>query len=199
MHWALQPVSTGTSTQDIVSLADMKLHLRLPSSSGSDDDAIRSYMNAAKKELETRSRRSFFKDQFDLALDRDAAPGSDDALEIPVSPLSRVLSIKSYDTTNGETTLSTADYEVDTYSEPGRVFINSGLGATWPSSLRKYNAVIVRVEAGYSTAASGVPDPIVQALKALTAAIYENRGDVPDEMPSQVEAFLAEYRLPEIV
>ena len=40
-----------------------------------------------------------------------------------------------------------------------------------------------------------MPQPILDAIKLLTGFLYENRGDVPAEMPKAAEWLLDPYRL----
>lgn len=191
-HFALTPVSTGGTTELPVSLADVKAACRL-SSTGTDEDSFLSgKILTAARVIEGASNRAMLRKQYDFVLDR--APGCG-YIKLPVAPLVSVDSIVGIDTDGAETTLSTAAYTADTASEPGRVLLNSGYA--WPSGLRDYAALRVRFTAGYSTQASGIPDPLRTAVEQFVAHLYEHRGDGSMEFPPVVERLLADFLLPE--
>ncbi len=79
----------------------------------------------------------------------------------------------SYVDGNGATqTLSSALYQVDARSEPGRIV--PAYGQSWPSTREQLNAVTITYRAGY-TDADAVPKRIKQAIGLLAAHWYENR------------------------
>jgi gp6-like head-tail connector protein len=49
--------------------------------------------------------------------------------------------------------------------------------------------------AGYGTAATTIPAPIIISILMLAAYLYENRGDVPAEIPQGARGFCDPYRL----
>jgi uncharacterized phiE125 gp8 family phage protein len=159
--------------EEPISKAEAKLHLRVDISD--DDDLITSYIITARRRAEKISGRAFVTQTWDYVL--DAFPAGD-TLKIPFPPLQSITSIKYYDEDGTEYTVSSGDYYVDTYGEPGRVVLKSS--ATWPSiSLREANGVIVRFVAGYGDA-DDVPEEFKQAIYLLVGHFYENREAVTD-------------------
>lgn len=80
----------------------------------------------------------------------DRAPNGA-CLELSRWPVKTVASVKSYDESDVETTLSSGDYLVDTTSRPGRIILNAD--ANWPSSLRSHKAILVRYTVGFTACA----------------------------------------------
>jgi uncharacterized phiE125 gp8 family phage protein len=156
-----------------ISLDEAKLHLRVDISD--DDTLITSQIQTARRRAEKIAGRAFITQTWDYVL--DAFPQGD-TLEIPKPPLQSITSIKYYDQDGTEYTLSSDDYYVDTYGEPGRVVLKSS--ATWPSiTLREANGVVVRFMAGYGDA-DDVPEEFKQAIYLLVGHFYENREAVSD-------------------
>lgn len=197
-HWSVSPVSTGASTQEFSPSTSLTDHLRL--ASDTDDPIVTEKLAVARKRIEGRTSRVCFRQQFDLAIDRFPCNGK--PIRIPKLPLVSVDRVQWYGTTGGVTTLSTDAYFVDTYSEPGRLCLVSG--NSWPTGTRSQVAGVIRFTAGYSTTpASGIPDPLVEAIRKLATELYENRegvaiGVLPNELPFGIDELLSDYVLPEI-
>jgi len=154
-----------------ITTAEAKTHLRID---GSDEDTlIDTYIMAARQLCEMEARRAFVTQTFDLFLEQ--WPASDEIM-LPRPPLQSVTSITYTDSNGNAQTMPSADYLVDTASEPGRVVLS--YGGTWPSAtLRPGPAITVRFVAGYGLAAA-VPAMYKQAIKLLVGHWYENREQV---------------------
>ena len=108
------------------------------------------------------------------------------------SPVASVTYVKYYNSSDELTTLSTDDYVVDTYTEPGRITI--ACGKSWPSTYNRPSAVNVRFISGYGTA-SDVPDTIKDGIYLTLTHLFENRGDEGRRMPYVIKDILEPYRL----
>jgi uncharacterized phiE125 gp8 family phage protein len=166
-----------------VSLEDMQEHLRVETDgTNPDDDVITTLISVAREFVERFSNRALITQTWELAL--DAFPDCD-YIALPYPPLQSVTSVKYYDTDETESTFSSDDYQVDTYSEPGRIVL--AYGEVWPSeTLRTANGVIVRYIAGFGDAASDVQSRYKQAIKLVAAHLYENREDSMERALSTV-------------
>lgn len=134
-----------------VSLALAKSHLR-GIDHADDDNIIQGLIISARRNAEGFQNRAYLEQTWDMWL--DAWLGKD-CIDIKLPPLQSITSIKYYDTSDVEYTLATTEYDVDTYSEPGRVVLKSG--KTWPSTtLRPSNGIVIRFVAGYATYSSTV-------------------------------------------
>lgn len=204
-HWAVVPVSTGGSTGELVTAAELRPHVRLGALTTealdiAEDNVLEGKIAAAVRRLEGRLQRDFLRKQYDAVIDRfpcDASP-----IRLPRWPLVSVQSVTSYDRDGVATVLSTAAYFVDTYSEPGRLCLNSGY--TWPSSTRDQVGGVIRFTAGHGTDALGVPDPLLEAVRKLATELYETReaaslgNSVNEPLPYGVEELVGEFERPEI-
>ena len=103
-------------------------------------------------------------------------PQSASDLHFPRYPLQSVDNVTVYDEDTNSPAVTIANvFDVDTYSEPGRMTLKRG--ATWPVALRANNAIEIVYTAGYGDAATDVPAPLKRAVKTTAAYMYANRGD----------------------
>lgn len=157
--------------EEPLTIEEVRDHLRID---GTDHDAtLTGYLAAARTLAELWCRRVLITQTRDLWL--DAWPCTD-RIALPNPPLQSVTWVKYYDTANGANTMSTADYLVNTYQEPGQVVL--GYGKNWPSATLRLGAAInVRYVAGYGTP-SQVPAIYKQAILLIVGHFFENREEV---------------------
>lgn len=182
-----------------VTVAEASRHLRLNDSTLQQEEypLVESLITAARQAIDGKDgwlNRVLITQAWELVLDEFPC----DEIRIPLPPLQTIVSIK-YDDANGvEQTVSSANYIVDTSSEPARVVpINT---FAWPGTKDKINAVRVRFTAGFGDDAADVPMPIRAAMLIMIANLYENRQSVGisiavNEIPMAVDALLAPYRI----
>jgi len=189
-------VITAPSVEPL-ELADLKNDLKVDTDLTADDALIDALLTAGREWAEGFTNRAFITQTLELTLDTWPAGN---AIRVPRPPLQSVSSIKYYDQDDTEYTLSSANYLVDTASEPGRIVLNSG--QSWPgTALRPANGVVVRFVAGHGDAASEVPAKVIQAIRLTVGHWYENRlavsgtGAVPKEVPFGVMALLWQDRM----
>ena len=179
--------------EEPITLAEAKSHLRITST---DEDAlIETWIKAVREYCEGYQNRAYITQTWELSLDRFP---DNSIIKVPLPPLQDITSIKYYDPEGTEKEFSSDDYEVDTYSEPGRVSL--GYGKSWPSEiLRPVNGVIIEFIAGYGDTADKVPEKVKQAIKVLIGELYEHREvtDVKElkEVPFAVKALLGLERI----
>lgn len=198
-HWAVSPVSTGGSTQEPLSVDEMRLHLRV--GSDTDDVTIAAKLKSARARIEGRTSRRYIRQQLDLGVDRFPCDGS--PIRLPVMPLVSVDRITYYDTDGTSQDFGSSGWFVDTFSEPGRVCLKSGYA--WPTGVRDQLAGVLRFTAGYTTnPAQGIPDPLIEAQRKLATELYENReaaslgNSMNEPLPYGLEELLSDYVLPEV-
>lgn len=178
-----------------VSTSEAKSHLRVDTTA--DDTYIGTLITVARQNVESHLRRALISQTWEVVLD-DFPAG---VIRLPKPPLASVTSIKYTDDEGNESTYSSANYVVDSDTEPGRVVLKSG--QTWPAvTLAAANGVRVRYVAGYGAAGSNVPQAIRQAILLVIGSLYENREDVLvaqgvsiGVLPFGVVALLAPYRI----
>jgi uncharacterized phiE125 gp8 family phage protein len=175
-----------------VSLTDAKAHLRIDTS---DDDAlISAAITAARVHVEAKTRRVLIEQGWRVYL--DAWP-KQRIVPVPVAPLLAVDSLTVYDPTGDPIVVDTDDYEVDTVSVPGRLFLSSPVPVLVG---RAVNGIEIDVTAGYGTTSIDVPAPLRQAIMMLVAHWYEHRGAVGHDLAREIpplgfDALVAPYRV----
>jgi uncharacterized phiE125 gp8 family phage protein len=156
---------TTAPTVEPVTVQDIKDHLRL---SGSDDDVrLASLITAARMAVETDAQRALINQTWTLTLD----DWPRQYIELPYPPLSSVTSIKYVDTGGTQQTWSTANYEVDTYAEPGLVRL--AYQADWPSFRGEPRDIEIIYVAGYGATAADVPERFKQAVRLRVEMDYD--------------------------
>lgn len=163
-------VVTGPATEPLT-VAEAKTHLRVEVSG--DDTYIGNLIVRAREVAQRHTQRALM--QQTLEAHYDAWP-TDGALWVPDPPLQSVTSVKYYDADGVQQTLSSTNYQVDTYSQPGRIDIKAAY--SWPAL--QYGAMVpitVRYVAGYASA-DAVPGVIKQAMLLMIGKWYEERKDV---------------------
>lgn len=163
-------ITTAPATEPVTE-SEAKLHCRVDHST--EDAIFTRLIEVARNQCEAISGRAFVTRTYTAMLDR----WPESVFELPYPPLASISSIKYYDDAgSAAATVNSANYYVDTNSEPGRVALVSG--ADWPSTtLRDINGVEIIYTAGYGNAAA-VPDQYKQAMLLLIGHLYENRESV---------------------
>lgn len=194
------------STFEPVTRTEVKSFLRVDFSD--DDSLIDDLIAAARDMAEGWLRRSILTQTWQYTLDNapDAlndklddlpadwpwslVPAGKGHCELPMPPLQAVSSVTYYDQSNVLHTFSTANYSVDTNSEPGSIFLNTG--CVWPPALRPFSAFSVQYVAGWTTS-SLVPAQIRLGIKQAVGFLYENRQ--AQDLPAGAKETMRRYRI----
>lgn len=190
-------VLTTAPALEPVTVAEQKLHSRIDTDA--DDTLLTAMITAARQALETETNRQFITATYTYTL--EGFPGSYGAILLPRPALQSVTTVKYYDSTGTQQTLSSANYQVDTSSEPGRVAPAPLL--SWPSvQADRYNAVEIVYTAGYGSSAGNVPQELRQAIMLLVSHWYENRetqrfGNIAADIAFGLDRLLWHYRIAE--
>lgn len=170
-------VQTVAPTSEPVTLAEAKQWLR--EDNNEQDAIITDLIVAARSWVENWTHRQLMTATWRMGMDRfpgDVCSGGswDDSqyvITLHRPPLQSVSSIAYVDTNGSTQTWSSANYAVDTYSEPAG--IRRAYGVAWPDIRAQKNAVLVTYIAGYASAAL-VPQPIKVAMKQLVTHWYDS-------------------------
>lgn len=154
-------------TSEPVSLSETKSFLRITDSD--DDVLLTSLVTAVRQKSEAWTRRSFITQTWTLWND-SVSEGS--IITVPLSPLQSVAHIKSYDVENIASTFDSSKYLLDSASTPGRIGLN--VGQTWPTGLRKINALEIEFVSGFGDASS-VPEAIKQGTLQWVKLLFANK------------------------
>lgn len=174
-----------------VTAAEMDTFLRGDGSlEAADLDLITSLIASAREYVEGYTRRALITQTWTLFLDSwptvsdnlgwwdgvregSISQGQRGFIELPLSPLLTVTSVKTYGADNVATPFAASSYFLDKNSSPGRLVLNPGLA--WPIPGRSINGIEVVYTVGYGPAATDVPSPLRTAVKQLVTHWYENR------------------------
>ncbi len=164
-----KPVRTADPAADPIDVAEAKAHCNVDF--GDDDALITALIAAATVHL----------DGYTGILGRALVTQSwrqdfgvfADCLRLPLEPVSAIDSVKYFDAANGEQTVATAVYSLQTDDLGSYVILNDG--QSWPSEIYdRPDAVRVTFTAGYGAAAD-VPQSIKQAMFFMICDWYETR------------------------
>jgi len=193
-------LTQGAVPAEPVTLAEARLHLRIADDLTADDALITALIQAAREWVENHCRRSLV--QRSLVLKMDYFPG---CFKLPRGEVRSVTSVQYVDQDGNTATVSSADYQVDTASEPGRIVPQ--LGVVWPvPKFGAINSVIVNYVAGYaegagspSDYAANIPAAVKAAMKLIVGHLYEHRESIAPmalfEVPMAVKSLLAPYEI----
>lgn len=189
--------------QAVLTLEEVKTHLRVNSDVHDDDSLIDAITTAAEQDLDGADGylgRCLVSQTWELRL-----PGFlTECIRVPLPPLLEVQSVKYYDAANALQTLATTHYTVNGIGARQAGSVELNYGYTWPDVYERSEAVLIRFRAGYvDTSASpdgSVPAPIKQAMLLTIGDLYENReAQIVGTTISRnqtAEALLSLYRVP---
>lgn len=111
------------------------------------------------------------------------------SFDLPVKPIQSVSSVKTYSTSNVESTYSADNYFVDSYD--GRLVLNET--AQWPTDVRARNSVLITYVCGYGAKGTFVPQAIRAAILMHAQKMYDER--IVCDMPDSCMNLLQQYRV----
>jgi uncharacterized phiE125 gp8 family phage protein len=198
---------TTVPSVEPVTLAELKEHLRLLHSA--QDSMLSGLIVAARQRAEAYTRRAFVTSTWEATWSRIPCRGhgrelfAGRKLDLPRGPLVAVTWLKYLDSDGVQQTYDSANYTVDTDSEPGRVVLKPT--ASWPTLGDYPAAVRVQFTAGYGGATdalkrAAVPETAKLAIKFLAAHWYANPmpvniGNITTPLPEHVHALLNQLRI----
>ena len=150
-----------------VTLADMKLHLRL--THDSEDGLLTSLIKAAREELEQATGLALIAQTWRLYL--DCWPASQIVL-LHRAPVISLSAATVYDLAGSPSALSLSGFTLDRASRPARIAIPDAV--TTPG--KELNGIEIDFIAGFGTTGVDVPDGLKRAILLLAAHWYEFRG-----------------------
>lgn len=163
-----------------VTLAEARLHLRVPEGYTAEDDYIEDILiPAARQYCENVTSRQFITATWVMKMDEFPQ-----VIWLPRPPAIAVTSITYIDTAGDSQTVTATKYTLDTYATKAR--ITEAYGEVWPSTQTVANAVTVTWTAGYGAAATSVPAPLKAAILMVMADMYEHRLS-QHELPSRMQ------------
>lgn len=158
-------------TAEPLSLPEVKLHCRIDHYA--EDTLLAILIKTAREKAEHMTGRVLITQTLELAL--DDFPCTE--IELPVSTVQSIASIKYLDLSGAEVTLPSQNYSLDNYGIKNFICLRPGF--SWPSVYSDQNAVKIQLVAGYGDAES-VPSGIKSWMLLTIETLYKNRGAVVD-------------------
>lgn len=173
---------TTDPTDLAVSVADMKTHLRITTSS--HDTLIQSYIEAATNMIEKRANIMLGSQIWDVSLSQSEVVKKVELAKYPITSFSAVT---YYDSDNALQSFSHSadDYIVFLDGRPSSLIFDSV-----PSVYDRDDAMTVTFYGGYST----IPDDIVLGIKMLVWRMYNHPDDPVTEKQSFVDKIVRDNR-----
>lgn len=187
------------ATTEPVSLVEARSHLRIESfgspEAHPDDGYVSALITVAREWCEKYTGRALASQTIEMALD----DFPEDAIELPLTPVTSITSVKYIDEDGIEQTLSNTYYGLDDYSQPNWLLLKSGF--KWPDTNGGANNVKIRMVVGNTSA--NIPKPITAAMFLIIGNLYENRTEDQvatarasfNSLPLGVYNLLQPYRL----
>ncbi len=132
-----------------------------------------------------------------LELATDQFPSSD-YIDLPFGPVQSIESVTYLDGAGVDTDFYVDEYQLDTYSDPHRLYL--AYGSEWPSEYRsERNALRIRYVTGYSLSTDSpqiqvLPRRIRIGMLLMLDDLFRNRGNTTaiklDELPIGIRSFL---------
>lgn len=176
--------TTSVDYTTLISIAALKLHLRVLPGQDEEDALYLSYLQTACEQIENYTGKSLIARPVEFYVD------TDEDFNIPIGPLNSVTSVAAL-TAGVYTAVAAADYRADAVGNTPRFkWVNT------PSiDSDEFNSVRVIANVGYSTC----PAPLLQAVRLLVSLYDDNRaeGTAPvmvHVIPEGVHRLISSYR-----
>jgi len=174
---------TTEPTEEPVSLAELKLHIR-----GIDDtieDALITSLGVtARKYIEDLTDQFLVTQTVKIYCDR--FPFLSETLVLPVFPIQSITAIKYIASDTIDLTYSTwatTKWNKDLVSREARILPRHG--ESYPTTQNELNAVEIELVVGYGLA-EDVPDHFKDAIELIVAELYEHRQNRVQQLPTTV-------------
>lgn len=154
-----------TAPAAMLTLAELRLHLKIDGDPHPDDTLIAAQLTAAHEYCEHYTGRAFGVQTLEFALDDFPVGG----ILFPRGPVASIVSIKYINTASVDTTISSADYMLDDYGP--QVWVIPAYTTDWPEPLDTVNAVKVRYQAG----SVSLPGAVRAAMLLIVGHLYATR------------------------
>lgn len=178
------------SSTKIISTADMKDFLKVDQLITVDDTVIDNLVKAAMIDFEEGARIALLTQTWNLWHDKISRK-----IELPRPPLVSIQKFYWYDDDYTPTEMDPDTYvtRVLTAAEPGYVLLKSN--CTWSEYTSSGDGIKFEFTAGFGSAGTSVPQDILEAIKAIVAWRYENRGskEIPGDAMGVIERYKVYY------
>ena len=181
-------VRTLDAESEVLSLTDVKSHLRI--TSAANDDAFRMFIAAIRHRTEIHLAKTLVTTTWQYTID-----AFQDEIKLPMWPIQSITTVDYVDTDGNSQTLSSSIYQFDI---KGR--LKPSFGNAWPATRDQYDAVTITYVAGKVHPGFIEPDIKMAMLLWIGSAdvARENTvigaGVVVSQIPSGAVSLLAPHR-----
>ena len=189
-------VVTAPPGAEPVSLALLKSHLRVDHDD--EDNLITMYGMTARVAAERYMNRALINTGFLYTVQPDVrarVPGYSAGplryrhpIELPRSPLVRIVSVATNDIAGNAATIPSAAYVLEAATDPARLRLDYASNLITP--VAPLLSIQIAYVAGYGTDATNIPPTMINAILIGAAFFYENRGDEGGELPKAAQWLL---------
>lgn len=175
-----------------VSIQEAKLHLRVDGDA--EDDLIYALIDAATDHFDGEGAlgRAMITQTWAQYFGQNPYRP-----RLKMTPFQSLTSVEYYDADNALQTDTLSNYE--TWVDGDYVICKPKEAFDWPDAFDRPDAIKVTYTAGYSDAATGVPQPIRQAILLTVGHWYESRVSVSEvamkEVPMTADALISNYKI----
>ena len=206
MHYSLH--CTAPPEIEPITLQKARYHAKVDADRTEEDWLILAAITAARQLAETQLGRRLITQTWRITIDSfidtqamwNSIASSSIAIEIPLSPLQSILSIKYFDSNNVEQTLDPAAYEYDPFAVRARV--RPVWSTQWPQIRQRPDSIVISAIVGFGDTPEDVPASIRQWILCAVTSMYENRAIATERgelvMNSFLDGLLDPYRIVEI-
>lgn len=195
-HERLDPVLVTAPAADVVTLAELKAHVRVDHDE--DDAHLGACLAAAVARVDGWAgvlRRCLITQTWAESFRYFYAR----RIWLRLAPVQSISSITYFDLDGVERTVDAGDYRLQ--RRGGEAYVELDDDASWPSVDARDDACTISYSAGYGAASADVPSPIKSAVLLMAADLYEQReshviGASVSRLtgPATVDALLGSYR-----
>lgn len=175
----------------------LQAHLRLDFNDPADSDLVAQYLASARARAEAITRCRFITQTVQLRLD-GFGWSMGEATPLPIAPIQSIAAVRYIDGGGVQQVLPSSEYRLVRSRVPYELWPR--YGQTWPVPRADADVVEIDMIVGYGDTAASVPSDIIQALRLMVAAMYENRenvvhGSPPSELPEGARQLLSAHTL----
>lgn len=161
-----------------VSITEARSHVELAASDSNHDTELARAIEDARQQWERDTSEYFITRTMRLTLD------SLDEIQFPHRPVTAIASVKYYDSTNTQQTLSTSVYQLDTANNRLRLAYDQ----SWPTYLDRWDSIEINYTLGSHSDETTVPAVAKRAMLLLVGYYFRaNKGD--DDRAYDLQAY----------
>ncbi len=190
----MTPILLAGPAAEPVSLAEAKAWMRIDADD--EDDLVGALVTSARLIVESATRRLLMTQSWRLSL--DGWPRGN-VVRVPLAPFQSLAGLQIYDSAGAARPVAASSYTLDAAPDAARILFT----AAPPAPGAAAGGIAIDVVVGYGDRPRDVPAPLRQAILALAARWFEDRGDVAsplarEPLPASVAAMIAPWRRPRL-